>query len=158
MIDIFHIDCPSPPKAASYAAPSYKYRCSRPCFQTNTPSLPELLPSSAPAGCPPTHNSNDCSGSLYLSGLSWPSSPSIYQKSLVSAMWIFRTVDGIARNCPSSPVLKIILAAYTAIGGLQRMRLMSMHGALPAPIRCRSSAQFQHSSKMCCTVCGPWPH
>mgnify|MGYP007007018782 CR=1 FL=1 len=37
------------------------------------------------------------------------------------------TVDGTARNCPSSSVPGITLAVCTAIGGLQRTCLMSMH-------------------------------
>lgn len=38
------------------------------------------------------------------------------------------------------------------------MRLMSMHGRLPAHIRCRSSIQFRHSRRMWRTVWRPWPH
>ena len=50
------------------------------------------------------------------------------------------------------------MVACTAINGLQSMHLMSMHGALPAHIRCRSSVQFRHSRRTCRTVCGPYPH
>lgn len=50
----------------------------------------------------------------------------------------------------SCPVIKIILAA--CIDGLQKMRLTSMHAALPAHIGCRSSIKFRHQSKICRTV------
>lgn len=68
------------------------------------------------------------------------------------------TVDGTFWNCSRSPVLIIIFAACTAIDELQRMRLVSMYGCLPAHIRFLSSIQSLHSSRMCRTVCGPYPH
>jgi hypothetical protein len=68
------------------------------------------------------------------------------------------TVDGTARNCSGSPVRRIILAACTAIDELQRMRLMSTHGSLPAHIWCRSSVQILHSKRAWRTVCRPKPH
>jgi hypothetical protein len=67
-------------------------------------------------------------------------------------------VDGTAWNCPSSPVLKIILAACTANDGLQRIFLKSSAGFLPAHICCLSSVQFRHSRSMCCTVWHPRLH
>ena len=41
---------------------------------------------------------------------------------------------------------------------LQRICLISTHGGLPAHIRDRSFAQFQHSWGICRTVWGPYPH
>lgn len=59
------------------------------------------------------------------------------------------TVDGTARNCSRSPVIRIIFAARTAMAGLQSMRRTSTHGCLPAHIWSRSSVQFRHSRRMC---------
>jgi hypothetical protein len=95
-------------------------------------------------------------GIFDLSGRFQPSSL-LCKENHSSALYPVSTVDGTAWNWPRSPVLIIIFAACTAIVGLQRIRLTSSHRGLPAHIWCRSSIQFPHSSRMCRTVCRPYP-
>ncbi|KAH8909393.1 hypothetical protein BR93DRAFT_391143 [Coniochaeta sp. PMI_546] len=91
---------------------------------------------------------------MYLSGLSWPSFASVCWLSLVDyAYW--STVDGKARNCFRSPLLRVIFGDHTAMVELQSMRQTSIHGCLPTHIRFRPSAQSRQSRRICRTLCGP---
>jgi hypothetical protein len=88
LIDLF-IDCPSRPIIGSYAACDYKYRCPPPLLSESKAFLVRMTSPSAPVSYIPTRGLVNRSVPMYLSDLSWPSSTSIYQASLVFAMCIW---------------------------------------------------------------------
>lgn len=80
--------------SGSYAVNSYKNRCFIFCFQRISYSCTELFPLLLWYSYNSTCSSNECSISLYLSGLSWHSSTSVNLYAS-SNRW---------NNCPMVPV------------------------------------------------------